>query len=550
MAIYHFSVKTISRGNGRSAVACAAYRSGEKLVCDFYGKEQDYTKKTGVEFTEIYAPENTNTELTNRQKLWNEVEKAERRKDALLAREFEIAFPRELNAEQRKNMLNELCQNLVKKYGVIVDAAIHAPHTDSGSDERNHHAHIMFTTRSINEHGDFSAKKYRDFSRDNGTETVSHWRESFAELCNQHLEKNGFDERVDHRSYEDQVCDLQATQHEGPQTTYLRRRGKFTEISLKNDEIKRRNLEIKKIIAIDENIKISEDLVQRVQSELQFQHSEIKYLEKISLKLSQFQQEELSKLTTELDTKNSEISELEKKEPLFFKNKWSNQINDQINQYNTQLDIKKHISSLSELEKKDRYSNQLNQWIKENQLLQPKKSFEKFDEPDITVRQRKFNDQISNIDHQISEIACRETKYQEYVRDQRLEIIDSYIFEEDNYGNKYFSPKNGEKQKRLYAKEMEELKTQKMNADLTEQVKVVVQQEFAQKRAIQLENDRKDRESKEQQLRKEREQQEQRYEQERREQDHLAFLKHQKLENEPKNEPRKPENDNNNDHSP
>lgn len=550
MAIYHFSVKTISRGNGRSAVACAAYRSGEKLVCDFYGKEQDYTKKTGVEFTEIYAPENTNTELTNRQKLWNEVEKAERRKDALLAREFEIAFPRELNAEQRKNMLNELCQNLVKKYGVIVDAAIHAPHTDSGSDERNHHAHIMFTTRSINEHGDFSAKKYRDFSRDNGTETVSHWRESFAELCNQHLEKNGFDERVDHRSYEDQVCDLQATQHEGPQTTYLRRRGKFTEISLKNDEIKRRNLEIKKIIAIDENIKISEDLVQRVQSELQFQHSEIKYLEKISLKLSQFQQEELSKLTTKLDTKNSEISELEKKEPLFFKNKWSNQINDQINQYNTQLDIKKHISSLSELEKKDRYSNQLNQWIKENQLLQPKKSFEKFDEPDITVRQRKFNDQISNIDHQISEIACRETKYQEYVRDQRLEIIDSYIFEEDNYGNKYFSPKNGEKQKRLYAKEMEELKTQKMNADLTEQVKVVVQQEFAQKRAIQLENDRKDRESKEQQLRKEREQQEQRYEQERREQDHLAFLKHQKLENEPKNEPRKPEQDNDNDYTP
>ena len=550
MAIYHFSVKTISRGNGRSAVACAAYRSGEKLVCNFYGKEQDYTKKTGVEFTEIYAPKNTNTELLNRQTLWNQVEKAERRKDALLAREFEIAFPGELNAEQRKNMLNELCQNLVKKYGVIVDAAIHAPHTDSGSDERNYHAHIMFTTRSINEHGDFSAKKYRDFSRDNGTETVSHWRESFAELCNQHLEKNGFDERVDHRSYEDQVCDLQATQHEGPQTTYLRRRGKFTEISLKNDEIKRRNLEIKKIIAIDENIKISEDLVQRVQSELQFQHSEIKYLEKISLKLSQFQQEELSKLTTELDTKNSEISELEKKEPLFFKNKWSNQINDQINQYNTQLDIKKHISSLSELEKKDRYSNQLNQWIKENQLLQPKKSFEKFDEPDITVRQRKFNDQISNIDHQISEIACRETKYQEYVRDQRLEIIDSYIFEEDNYGNKYFSPKNGEKQKRLYAKEMEELKTQKMNADLTEQVKVVVQQEFAQKRAIQLENDRKDRESKEQQLRKEREQQEQRYEQERREQDHLAFLKHQKLENEPKNEPRKPENDNNNDHSP
>ena len=102
MAIYHFSVKAISRSDGRSAVACAAYRSGEKLVCDYYGKEQDYTKKTGVEHTKIYAPENTNPDLLNRQKLWNTVEKVENRKNSLLAREFEIAFPEELNAEERK----------------------------------------------------------------------------------------------------------------------------------------------------------------------------------------------------------------------------------------------------------------------------------------------------------------------------------------------------------------------------------------------------------------------------------------------------------------
>ena len=108
MAIYHFSVKNISRSDGRSAVACAAYRSGEKLICDYYGKEQDYTKKTGVEYTKIYAPENTKLELLNRQTLWNEVERCERRKDATLAREFEIAFPSELNAEQRKSMLDDL----------------------------------------------------------------------------------------------------------------------------------------------------------------------------------------------------------------------------------------------------------------------------------------------------------------------------------------------------------------------------------------------------------------------------------------------------------
>ena len=268
MAIYHFSVKTISRSNGRSAVACAAYRSGEKLQDDKYGKEQDYTKKSGVEFTEIYAPDNTNTELLNRQKLWNEVEKSERRKDALLAREFEIAFPSELNAEQRKNMLNELCQDLVKKYGVIVDAAIHAPHTDSGSDERNYHAHIMFTTRSINENGDFSAKKYRDFSRDNGTETVRHWRESFANLVNSELEKINSKERVSHLSYKDQDNGLTPTQHEGSAVTALRRQYereqakpfdernhkiKMPTLAQENDAIKLQNLELE-IIATEKLI--------------------------------------------------------------------------------------------------------------------------------------------------------------------------------------------------------------------------------------------------------------------------------------------------------
>lgn len=244
MALYHFSVKAISRADGRSVVACAAYRSGEKLTCEYYGKEQDYTRKTGVEFTNIYAPENTKSVLLDRNQLWNSVEKVERKKNALLAREFEIAFPSELNAEQRKKMLDELCQNLVKKHGVIVDAAIHAPHADGGSDERNYHAHIMFTTRAIDpQNGEFSAKKYRDFSRDSGTKTVCHWRESFADLTNKHLEKAGYDVRVDHRSYKDQKNGLEATKHEGYEVTQLRRMGVETEISVSNDLIKQNNFE-------------------------------------------------------------------------------------------------------------------------------------------------------------------------------------------------------------------------------------------------------------------------------------------------------------------
>ncbi|WP_180029125.1 MobQ family relaxase, partial [Acinetobacter sp. YH16032] len=180
MAIYHFSVKNVSRADGRSAVAAAAYRSGEKLIDERQGKEQDYTRKTGVEFTKIYAPENTNPELLDRNQLWNTVEKVENRKNSQLAREFEIAFPHELNQEQRQGLLNELCQDIVKRHGVVVDAAIHAPHTESGSDKRNYHAHILLTTRSIDEQGNLG-KKTREFN-DHGKQQVEHWRERFADL--------------------------------------------------------------------------------------------------------------------------------------------------------------------------------------------------------------------------------------------------------------------------------------------------------------------------------------------------------------------------------
>jgi hypothetical protein len=118
------------------------------LVCNYYGKEQDYTRKTGVEHTQIYAPENTRTDLLNRQTLWNVVEKVETRKDSNLAREFEIAFPQELNAEQRKEMLNELCLELVKTRCNCRCRDSCSAHS-SGSDERNYHAHIMFTGRQI-----------------------------------------------------------------------------------------------------------------------------------------------------------------------------------------------------------------------------------------------------------------------------------------------------------------------------------------------------------------------------------------------------------------
>ena len=133
MAIYHCSIQNISRSDGRSIVACAAYRAGEKLECDTYGKLQDYTRKTGIEYTQIFAPSGANLDLLDRQKLWNAVEQAELKKDgsikqeARLAKEVEIALPHELGKAQRQALVTELCQSLVKAYGMAVDVAPCAP---------------------------------------------------------------------------------------------------------------------------------------------------------------------------------------------------------------------------------------------------------------------------------------------------------------------------------------------------------------------------------------------------------------------------------------
>lgn len=283
MAIYHFSAKAISRSDGRSAVAAAAYRSAQILDDHRYGKVQDYERKSGVELSQIYAPADTAPDLLDRNKLWNAVEKSENRKDACLAREFEIAFPNELNEQQRKAMLDELCQQIVNKYGVVVDASIHAPHTDNGSDERNYHAHIMFTTRAIDpSSGLFASKKYRDFNKELGSQTTKEWREAFAILTNKHLEIGGFESRVDHRSLKDQGLDFEPTIHEGPEVTQLRRRGIDTEISVKNDAISKRNNELKTI----------RQQLKQLESEIRAFKLETIELEK--QKLEQIQDEQLS----------------------------------------------------------------------------------------------------------------------------------------------------------------------------------------------------------------------------------------------------------------
>jgi hypothetical protein len=316
MAIYHFSVKNISRAQGRSAVACAAYRSGEKLIDERQGKEQDYTKKTGVELTRIYAPIGTNAELLDRGQLWNAVEKTERRKDANLAREFEIALPQELNKAEREKLVDELCNKIVERHNVIVDAAIHAPHTDSGSDERNYHAHIMFTGRHIDlETGDFAAKKNRDFNKENSSETVQKWREDFADMTNAHLMRAGhLFSSVDHRSYAAQGLDKEATAHEGSAVTKLRRLGIDTEISLSNDAIKQRNAERHNLPKLIDGLEQEIIASERIIAKLEQQQAEQRTAAAPRAELDQLEQnyDAIKQRNSELE---GQIKQLEANEP-------------------------------------------------------------------------------------------------------------------------------------------------------------------------------------------------------------------------------------------
>ncbi|WP_171327159.1 MobQ family relaxase [Acinetobacter ursingii] len=269
MAIYHCEMQNISRSDGRSIVACAAYRAGEKLYCDTYGKEQDYTKKTGIEYTQIFAPVGASPDLLDRQTLWNQVEQSELKKDgsikqeARLAKEVEVALPHELDKAQRQALVTELCQSLVKSYGVAVDAAIHAPHVHGGSDHRNFHAHILMTTRTATPQG--LGKKVRELDRHS---TLKKIREEVADLTNRHLAAAGLDLAVDHRSHKDRGLDIEPTFKEGLEATHAKRRGEELEIVKRNDEIKKRN---KKAERLDMSIIETSNRVEQLTLEQQQQ---------------------------------------------------------------------------------------------------------------------------------------------------------------------------------------------------------------------------------------------------------------------------------------
>jgi hypothetical protein len=151
MASYHLSVKTIKRSAGRSATAAAAYRSASVIECDREGRMHDYTAKRGVEACFILAPDDAPSWAQDRAALWNAAEARETRSNSVTAREWELALPSELSDAARIEITRAFAAQLVERYGVAADVAIHAPHREG--DQRNHHAHILTTTRVLSAEG-------------------------------------------------------------------------------------------------------------------------------------------------------------------------------------------------------------------------------------------------------------------------------------------------------------------------------------------------------------------------------------------------------------
>ena len=203
MASYHFSVQLLKRSNGQSAVAAAAYRSGTALYDERRGKLSDYSRRGGVAYSEILLPPGADPGLSDRQTLWNQVEFMEKRKDAQLARDINLALPHELTASQRQNLLRAFVKEQFVKQGMIADIAIHAPQESKDDHPHNHHAHILLTLRKATASG-LHPVKTREW---NARDLLHGWREKWATIQNQYLERHGHKDRVDHRTLETQHRD-------------------------------------------------------------------------------------------------------------------------------------------------------------------------------------------------------------------------------------------------------------------------------------------------------------------------------------------------------
>ena len=264
IAIYHCSIKIVSRGKGKSAVAAAAYRSGEKITNEWDGLTHDYTRKGGVVHSEILLPPHAPPAFSDRKTLWNSVELYEKSNNAQLAREVEIALPVELSREEQTRLVREYCSSQFVSKGMIADFNLH----DTGGG--NPHAHILLTMRPLDEKGAWLPKSKKEYVLDengerirlpsgryktrkvdlvdwNNRENAEVWRRAWADLANEYLEKNNRPERIDHRSHAERGMDELPTVHMGVAASQMEKKGIVTERGELNRSIKAANRILREI---------------------------------------------------------------------------------------------------------------------------------------------------------------------------------------------------------------------------------------------------------------------------------------------------------------
>lgn len=199
MASYHLSAKIIGRSDGRSVVAAAAYRAGERIERAETGDCPDYTRKGGVVSADLLTPELAPEWAEDRSQLWNAVEAVEKRKNSQLAREIELALPNELTDAEARHLALSWARDELVSHGMVADVCIHNPEPVPGGSP-NRHAHILCTVRGFDGDG-WSKTKNRSW---NDKALLQHWRKSWAEAQNKALDAAGCADRVDHRSLDDQ----------------------------------------------------------------------------------------------------------------------------------------------------------------------------------------------------------------------------------------------------------------------------------------------------------------------------------------------------------
>ena len=300
MAIYHLTIKAVSRAKGQSSIAAAAYRSGEKIENERTGEIADYRRKSEVDHKEIIGFEGSRSEL------WNKAEKAEKRKDATLAKEYELALPKELNRVQKIELAREYGNYLHERHKVAVDVCIHKIDSD------NPHAHILTTTREVksgNELGDKAAREWSDTKRQQHglagrKEDLLEARQKWAECANRALERAQVIERIDHRSLKNQGIDRDPKIHVGATATAMERKGIQTErgnINRSRMDLVKLNNELKQV----QTQRVKLGVAKRVQ---QARAEKVKSLPDNLKDLEKFKQWEVSKAnyTNELRVKRAQ----------------------------------------------------------------------------------------------------------------------------------------------------------------------------------------------------------------------------------------------------